>query len=101
MKDVIFRFVYAEAITTHPMIYWGIAGAWIAMLIGAFLSIRQQMIGASGKWVWLMLIVLVPVGGLFLYLIWCLLRVDYSFLKFIVGPPGRLRRSVRTKNHAM
>jgi heme/copper-type cytochrome/quinol oxidase subunit 2 len=81
MRDVIIRFLTANAISEHPMIYWGIGAVWLAMLCNAFFSIRAQQIGLAAKWFWLIVAIALPIIGLTVYLLWCLTRCDYSFMK--------------------
>ncbi|WP_166442973.1 PLDc N-terminal domain-containing protein [Phragmitibacter flavus] len=81
------RFIEANAINDHPMIYWGIGTVWALMLFATFFSIRSQASSLWVRFIWLLLVVALPGIGLLLYLLWCLTRFDYSFLKFVVGPP--------------
>lgn len=87
MRDVLIRFLTGNAINDHPMIYWGMGGAWLVMVVTTIFSIRSQPIRLIYRLIWMLLVLGVPVFGLLLYLLWCLTRFDYSLLRFLLGPP--------------
>lgn len=91
MKTTILRFFTFEVMNIHPMIYWGLLVVWCLMLVATFASIGSQAMSPLAKLFW-SCVVLVPIVGLFLYLIFCLTRVDYSFMAFLRGSSGDVRQ---------
>jgi hypothetical protein len=81
MKDAILRFATLNAENVIPYVYIGMAVVWIIMVATAFFSLRAQPIGAGAKMVWALLIVLLPIVGMTLYCLRCLLRADYPLLE--------------------
>ena len=88
MREVFNRFITFDALNDHPMIHAGLAIIWVLLLVAAFLSIRSQTFGAVAKWIWFLVILALPILGLAIYAVWCLVRADWSFLKFIFGSPN-------------
>lgn len=95
MFEVVLRLFTLQAISVHPMIYWGMGVVWVAMLLATWSSIKGLPVSAGRRWFWLLLVVLVPIVGLFLYLMRCLVTADYGFMKFLVGPPSHVKKALR------
>ena len=95
MFEVVLRLFTLQAISVHPMIYWGMGLVWITMLLAAWSSIKSLPVGAGVRWFWLLLVVCVPILGLFLYLMRCFICADYGFVKFMVGPPSHVKKALR------
>lgn len=87
MKEIFFRFVTIHPMNDHPILGWALGIIWLVMVANCVASIRQQPIEIRLRLVWTLIIVLVPIFGMAAYLGYCLLKADYSFLKFILGPP--------------
>lgn len=94
MRDAIMRFLAINPLNDHPMIYWGMIVVWLVLVLTCFFSIRSLRIGLGARWAWFSLVLCVPVLGMFIYLVWCLIKADYSFLKFILGPPSRAKQAL-------
>lgn len=97
MRETIIRFFTIQPLNEHPLIYWGLLVAWLILLGATMASIRVQPISLTMRWVWLVLVVLVPVVGMYLYLIRCLICADYSFMKFVFGPPAKAKEKFVAK----
>lgn len=87
MRDILIQFVTIHPLNHHPLIPWVLVGIWLVMLGNCFASLRQQPIEPARRFVWLMIILLIPILGMLAYLIYCLFKADYSFMKFVMGPP--------------
>lgn len=87
MKEILIQFVTIHPLNHHPLIPWVLAGIWVVMLGNCFYSLRQQPIERYARFVWLLIVFFIPILGMLAYLIYCLFRSDYSFLKFVMGPP--------------
>jgi hypothetical protein len=57
-------------------------------------SLRIQPISVAARWLWVILIIALPIVGMAFYLIRCLFKADYAFLKFIMGPPAKIRKEL-------
>ena len=97
MKDAILRFLAINPLNDHPMIYWGMIVVWLVLVANCFFSIRSLRISLAARWMWFLLVLCVPVIGMFIYLGSCLLTADYSFLKFLLGPPSRAKQALAGK----
>jgi|APTNR8051073442_1049403.scaffolds.fasta_scaffold04687_5 hypothetical protein len=97
MRETIIRFFLLEPINEHPLIFWGMVVVWLMLLGACMMSLRQQFgLSVSGRWVWFLVILLLPVVGMALYLLRCIVMADYSFLKFLFGPPSRVKKSMQS-----
>lgn len=74
-----------------PVVLWIMAGIWGVLVINCIASLRFGPLSQRARWFWFVLIVLLPIVGMTLYLLLCLLRADYSFLKFVLGPPKKVQ----------
>ncbi len=91
MRETIVRFFLIQPLNEHPLVYWGILTVWLIMIGNCIASLRAQPMSLAAKWTWFLLIVLIPIIGMFFYLLLCLIKADYSFLKFILGPPKKVQ----------
>ncbi len=98
MLDVIIRFLTFEVISTHPLIPWALATTWLILLISAFLSIASLDGSRFAKTMWGLLVVLLPIIGLFIYALRCLIQADWSILKPFL-PQSRPNAKTLSKGH--
>lgn len=96
MLDVITRFLTFDVVSTHPLIYWAIAGVWALLLAASFMSLSSLEVGLPAKISWGAFIFLFPLFGLFLYALRCLIKGDWSFLKPLI-PQSRQQGKIRPK----
>jgi hypothetical protein len=94
MRETVIRFVTIDPLNEHPLIYWGLAIVWMVLVGNCIASLRVQPISVTARWLWVILIVALPIVGMALYLVRCLLKADFSFLKFIMGPPAKIRKEL-------
>jgi hypothetical protein len=94
MRETLFRFFTLEPMNANPMILWIMAGIWVLLVVNCITSLRHLTIGVGARWAWLLIIVLLPIVGMTLYLLRCIFRADYSFLKFVLGPPKKVQREL-------
>lgn len=96
MKEVLIRFITIHPMNDHPILGWAMALVWLVLVGNCVASIRQQPMEIRSRLMWILLIVFVPIVGMAAYLFYCLLQADYTFLKFILGPP----KHIQTANNA-
>ena len=83
MSQVIINLLTLKALSTCAEVYVGLAFVWLLMLgagLGSVFSRRWPM------WLtilWSLVLIAVPVGGMFLYCCLSLLLADYSALKML------------------
>jgi hypothetical protein len=90
MRETLLRFITIQPLNDHDIIPWAIALVWLALILNCLASLRQQAITARARLLWVVGIVCAPIIGMAVYLIYCLIKADYSFLKFFLGSPSRL-----------
>jgi hypothetical protein len=81
MLQVIINLLTFNALNTPPEIYAGLGAAWVLLMSAGIASVVTRKCLLVVKLVWLVLIVGLPVAGLLVYCIWCVISADYSFLK--------------------
>jgi hypothetical protein len=88
MVDVVIRFFKFELMSTHPMIFWGIGVVCLLLIITAFFSISSYPIPWWRKFLWGIFILALPILGLAIYAVRCLILGDWSLLQmvFAKGP---------------
>ena len=94
MKAAIQRFITLDARNIIPEVYIGLLCIYAALLITTLNSIRTQSISRGRKFIWALFILVVPIGGMAIYAISCLLTADHSFLRSI----GVIRGTVNSKS---
>jgi len=94
MTDVLIRFLGVKPLNDHPLIYAGMLVVWMTLVINCLFSIQSLRASLAMRWFWFVFVVGVPLVGMLLYLLRCLWLADYSFLKFIVGPPRKAKASL-------
>ncbi len=87
MKDVLVRFLTLQPLNEHPIIPWGLLLTWLALVANCGASIWSQSWSLKTRLVWLFTVFLIPVVGMAAYLSVCLVRADFSFLRFVIGSP--------------
>jgi len=92
MLQVVIRFLTFDVLSEHPAVYWGLAGVWLMLLTAAVSSLRSLDISFGAKAAWVLLILFVPVLGLGVYALRCLIRGDWSFLKPFLAPPKTAKK---------
>lgn len=94
MRETAIRFFTIDPLNEHPLIYWGLALVWLVLVGNCIASLRVQPISVAARWLWVLLIIALPILGMALYLIRCLFKAEYTFLKFIMGPPAKIRKDL-------
>lgn len=94
MKTAIQRFITLDARNIIPEVYVGLLFIYAALLLTTLNSIRTQSISRARKFIWGLFILLVPIGGMAIYAISCLITADHSFLRSI----GLIRSTVNSKS---
>lgn len=87
MKTAITNFLTLNVMSSHPVVYVGLAGVWLVILIASFVSVRSLPVSTAAKVFWLAVILLLPVVGLGLYCFYCLCRADWGFLEIFLSKP--------------
>lgn len=81
MRGIVTHFLRLEVLNLHPMVYWGLAGVWLLLLLAAIASVRSLKISTAAKIVWLSLILALPILGLAIYALRCLACAKWEVLK--------------------
>jgi hypothetical protein len=93
MRGIIIRFFTMDILNDHPAVYWGLALIWVILLVAAISSLRSLHVSGKVKAFWLAIILLIPIVGMALYSIRCLIKADWSGLKPFLLPQNRGVRS--------
>lgn len=81
MRAVFIRFFTLNAENVIPEIYLGMAAVYLILLTASLFSIKSLQASSKSKAAWSVVVVLVPVLGMFIYSLRCLVRADFRFLK--------------------
>lgn len=91
MKEIFFRFITIHPLNDHPILGWALGFIWLVMVGNCVASIRQQPMEIRARLIWMLVVAFVPIFGMLAYLGYCLLKADYAFLKFVLGPPKHIQ----------
>ena len=81
MRAVFIRFFTLNAENVIPEIYLGMVAVYLILLTASLFSIKSLQASSKSKACWSVIVVLVPVLGMFIYSLRCLVRADFKFLK--------------------
>ena len=90
MTEILIRFLKLTPVTINSQAFMGMAAVWLLLLLPCIGSLVSQPWARAEKAIWA-LVLLIPVAGALLYSVTCLLRADYSSLKFL----GFKKRNIR------
>jgi hypothetical protein len=66
-------YTYGQGLAVAAVVAWGIA--WV---VGAVSVLRRGDLGVGGKLLWLLILLVLPVFGLFVYYLWQAANPDRS-----------------------
>jgi hypothetical protein len=92
MLQVFLRFLTFNVVSDHWAAYYGLLAVWILLVVAALFSVRSLEISTRAKVSWLSVIVFVPLFGLGVYSLRCLMLGDWSFLKPLLAPPRTAKK---------
>jgi len=81
MRGVITRFFNFDALNVIPEVYTYAIIILVVLVFITWISIYSQQFGLAPKIFWLMTVTYIPIVGIAIYCVFCLLRADYPFLK--------------------
>ncbi len=81
MRYVLTKFITFSPENVSGEVYWVLCGIYAVLLIVSLLSVFSIKSNFGTKLAWFSLVVLLPVLGMILYCIRCLICADYQFLK--------------------
>jgi hypothetical protein len=81
MKEAIVNFLLLRVQNIIEPIYWALLISWMAFVFITLQSIWGRKITASAKVFWSAVVVLLPVIGLYPYLIYSFITADYTALE--------------------
>lgn len=81
MLQILINFFTLNALNTPPEVYIGLAAIWALLLAAGVASIILRALSVWTAAGWIVLLLGLPIVGMFVYCVWCMLSADYSFLK--------------------
>ena len=81
MERFVSRLFSLEAVTIIPEVYWGLLAVFVVLLVASISSVMGQSIGGGAKVAWMAVLLLLPLLGLWIYALRCVVFADYSFLR--------------------
>jgi hypothetical protein len=81
MLQVLINLLTLNALNTPPEVYAGLVAAWLLLVVAGIASVISQPFSRIGKIAWIILVLALPVMGMVIYCVRCLLGADYAFLK--------------------
>lgn len=79
MRLVIHRFLSLHAENVAPEIYWALGCVYLILIAVSLESLRRSQV--RFKLAWAMLLLFIPLLGMYLYALRSLFSADFSFLK--------------------
>ena len=92
MLQVLIRFFTFNVMSEHPAVYWGLAAVWLILLLASVSSLRSQPLSKGAKLAWFALILFLPLIGLGIYALRCLLKAEWTFMKPFLAPQKTLKQ---------
>ena len=83
MLQVLINFFTLNALNTPSDVYLGLAAIWVLLLTAGIASVVSRARSAWTAAVWIVLMLGLPIVGMFVYCVWCMMSADYFFLKMI------------------
>ena len=80
MKDALINFLMLDARNETPEVMVSLVGLYLLLLAGFIASVISLNVRPYLKFFALVLILGVPLIGMYLYLLGCFIRADYGFL---------------------
>ena len=80
MRVVINRFLTLSAQNVTEEVLWALGLVYLILVLVTLGSVMFQKSNTAVKMAWALLVIGLPVLGMALYSVWCLLKADYSFL---------------------
>ncbi len=93
MRQVFFKWITLDAQNYIPEVWYAALVLWIGLLVFGVFSIRSLTVTPQVKLVWTLVILLVPLAGLFAYCCYCLGKVDYYMLDSWILRKGKDSRA--------
>ena len=81
MRTTLVHFLTFRAQNVSPEVYWALAVIYALMVVATVASILSEKNGAIRKFLWLLVILLLPLAGMLLYTMRCMVIADFGFLK--------------------
>lgn len=97
MQEIVTRMLALDAQAYHPLFPVIIGSVWLILLIATFSSLKSLKISIMAKIIWFTIVLALPIVGLALYCLWCILRSDWSFLKPMVAAKNTISKGTATK----
>ena len=83
MRNIVINFLSLDIKSVHPVVFWGLAIIWVLVLVSAFMSVRSLPTKTLVKVVWFVLIIAIPVLGLGIYALRCLVSANWQMFKLL------------------
>lgn len=88
MLTALIKFLTFAPDNVTKEVYWALAAIYLFLFLATLLSIKKTTHTHVPKLAWMLLITILPVIGIAIYCIRCLVLADFHFLKqFSPAPP--------------
>lgn len=88
MLTTLIKFLLFAPDNVSKEVYWALGAIYLSFLIATILSIKKTTPNLAFRLAWILLVTIIPVVGIFIYCIRCLISADFNFLKqFSPAPP--------------
>lgn len=81
MRDAAQNFFKLEVQNLIEPIFWALGLAWLVLILTTLASVWGRKMSVAGKAFWSLVVLGLPVAGLYFYLFFCLFAADYSSLE--------------------
>lgn len=83
MLHTLFNWLKFDVQNLIVEVWWCVAALWGALVLISLIDVAVSNLRRGEKALWMVLILLLPLGGLAAYCIACLFRADYYMIDFL------------------
>ena len=83
MINTVINWLKLDAQNFIAEVWWAALILWVVLVAVGISDIATNTLTTTSKAIWIAIVVLLPMAGLFAYCLFCLTRVDYHWLEFL------------------
>ena len=81
MRDIVTNFLFFNPLNLTGLVFIALGVIWFGLIAVTMFSIAAQQFGGGAKLGWALVVVCVPLVGLYAYTFYCLFSADHEWTK--------------------